>query len=65
MYACVCNWLAMLYSRNLTEHCKPVIMEKNKNYIKTNKLKSFCTAKEAIKKNEKTTQNRRKSLQMK
>ena len=31
----MCNWVTMLYSRKLTEHCKPAIMEKNKNhYIK-------------------------------
>ena len=29
------NWVTLLYSRKLTEHCKPAIMEKNKNhYIK-------------------------------
>ena len=31
MYTCMCNWVTMLYSRKLTEHCKPAIMEKNKN----------------------------------
>lgn len=31
----LCNWITMLYSGNLMEHCKPVITEKNKNhYIK-------------------------------
>ena len=31
----MCNWITMLYSRKLTEHCKPAITEKNKNhYIK-------------------------------
>ncbi len=29
-YTCMCNWVTMLYSRKLTEHCKPAIMEKNK-----------------------------------
>ena len=29
MYTCMCNWVTMLYCRKLTEHCKPVIMEKN------------------------------------
>ena len=24
----VCDWVTMLYSRKLTEHCKPAIMEK-------------------------------------
>ena len=28
----MCNWVTMLYSRKLPEHCKPAIMEKNKNY---------------------------------
>ena len=27
----MCNWVTMLFSRKLTEHCKPAIMEKNKN----------------------------------
>ena len=31
----MCDWVTMLYSRKLTEHCKPAIMEKSKNhYIK-------------------------------
>ena len=31
----MCNWVTLLYSRKLTEHCKPAIMEENKNhYIK-------------------------------
>ena len=29
----MCNWVIMLYSRKLTEHCNPAIKEKN-NYIK-------------------------------
>ena len=38
MCTCMCNWVIMLYSRELTEHCKPAIMEKNKNhYIKRKK----------------------------
>ena len=32
MYTCMCNWVTMLYSRKLIEHCKPAIMEKN-HYI--------------------------------
>ena len=24
----MCNWVTVLYSRKLTEHCKPAIMEK-------------------------------------
>ena len=41
MYTCICNWVTMLYSGKLTEHCKPAIMEKNKNnYIKNIFLKN-------------------------
>ena len=29
MCTCMCNWVTMLYSRKLTEHCKPAMMEKN------------------------------------
>ena len=32
MYTHMCNWVTMLYSRKLTEHCKSAIMEKNKNH---------------------------------
>jgi len=28
----MCNWVAMPYSRKLTEHCKPAIVQKNKNH---------------------------------
>ena len=28
IYTCMCNWVTMLYSRKLTEHCKPAIMKK-------------------------------------
>ena len=35
IYTCMCNWVTMLYGIKLAEHCKPAIMEKNKNhYIK-------------------------------
>ena len=35
MYTCMCDWVTLLYRRKLTEHCKPAIIEKNKNhYIK-------------------------------
>ena len=34
----MCNWVTMLYSRKLTEHCKPAIMEK-KSLAKTKKQK--------------------------
>ena len=29
-YMCVCDWVTLLFSRKLTEHCKPAIMEKIK-----------------------------------
>ena len=32
MCTCMCNWVIMLYSRKLTEHCIPAIMEKSKNH---------------------------------
>ena len=36
----MCDWVTLLYSRKLTEHYKPAIMEKNKNhYIKNKKDK--------------------------
>ena len=28
----MCNWVSMLYSRKLIGHCKPAVMEKNKNH---------------------------------
>ena len=34
MYTCMCDWVTLLYSRKLAEHCKPAIMEKNKNHLK-------------------------------
>ena len=30
----MCDWDTLLYSRKLTEHYKPAIMEKNKNNLK-------------------------------
>ena len=30
MYICMCDWISFLYSRKLTEHGKPTIMEKIK-----------------------------------
>ena len=35
----MCNWVTMLYTGKLTEHCKPAIMEKNKNHYIKNKEK--------------------------
>ena len=35
------DWVTLVYSRKLTEHCKPTIMEKSKNHYKqTNKQKA-------------------------
>ena len=33
----MCDWAILLYSRKMTEHCKPTIMEKIKIIKKTNK----------------------------
>ena len=30
IYIYICGWVILLYSRKLTEHCKPTIMEKIK-----------------------------------
>ena len=30
VYICMCDWVTLLCSRKLTEHCKPTIMEKIK-----------------------------------
>ena len=30
----MCDWVTLLYSRKLTEHCKPTIMEKIKIILK-------------------------------
>ena len=35
----MCDWVTLLYSRKLTEHCKPSTMEKNKNSYKANQNK--------------------------
>ena len=34
MYICMRDWVILLYSRKLTEHCKPAIMEKIKIIFK-------------------------------
>ena len=31
MCLCTYDWVTLLYNRKLTEHCKPAVMEKNKN----------------------------------
>ena len=30
----MCDWITLLYSRKLTEHCKPTVMEKIKMKLK-------------------------------
>ena len=37
----MCDWVTLLYNRKSTEHCKPGIMEKNKNHYKTKKRKKI------------------------
>ena len=39
MYTYMCDWVTLLYSRKLTENCKPAIMEKIKIIKKIIKLK--------------------------
>ena len=51
MYTCICNWVPMLYSRKLTEHCKPAVMEKNKKLYKNKKQNKTCHFKKKEKKN--------------
>ena len=42
IYTCMCNWVTMLYSSKLAEHCKPGIMRKKiKKFLKNNNLE-FC-----------------------
>ena len=41
----MCNWVTMLYSGKLTEHCKQGIMEKNKNHYIKNEKKIFLIKK--------------------
>ena len=43
MYTCMCNWVTMLYSRKLTEHCKPAIMEKKSLYIKNEMINCLAS----------------------
>ena len=39
----VCGWVTLLYSRKLTEHCKPAIMDKIKIILKKkHKWESLC-----------------------
>ena len=38
MYTCMCDWVTLLYSRKLTQHSKPAIMEKTKITILKKKI---------------------------
>ena len=42
MYVCMCDWVTLLYSKKLTEHCKPPIMEKIEVIFKKPKKKKKC-----------------------
>ena len=37
----MCDWVTLLYSRKLTEHCKPTIVEKTKIILKKEKKKNY------------------------
>ena len=37
----MCDWVTLLYSRKLTEHSKPAIMEKNQNPQKKKKKNTY------------------------
>ena len=39
MHTCMCDWVPLLCSRKLTQHCKPTIMEKIKIIIKKKKIR--------------------------
>ena len=42
----MCDWVSLLYSRKLAEHCKPTIMEKIKIIKKNKKALPFCQNKQ-------------------
>ena len=41
MFICMCDWVILLYSRKVTEHCKPTISEKIKIIKKKKKRKRY------------------------
>ena len=45
MYICMCDWVTLLYSRKLTEYCKPAILEK----IKIINKRKLCETKRVVK----------------
>ena len=47
----MCNWVTLLYSRKLTEHCKLAIMEKIKIIMKKRSLQTINAGEGAEKRN--------------
>ena len=41
MYMCMCDWVILLYSRKLTEHCKPAIVEKKSLKVEKKKRRGW------------------------
>ena len=41
MCICICNWVTLLYSRKMTDHCKPSMIEKNENHLKKRNKKNL------------------------
>ena len=52
----MCNWVTMLYSRKLTEHCKPAIMKKKKKKEKRKISRMHCYVKKTNKKLQNNTE---------
>ena len=50
----MCDWVTLLYSRKLTEHCKPAIMEKIKIILK----KEMCVIQDTFTKGDNETDPR-------
>ena len=43
MYICMCDWVILLYSRKLMEHCKPTIIEGIRIILKKGKKEKMKT----------------------
>ena len=39
-YICICDWVTLLYSRKLPEHCKPAVYSGKKNHLKNKMQKN-------------------------
>ena len=48
MYTCMCDWVTLLYSRKLTEHCKPAIMVYKKIKIIKRKKNDASSTDESV-----------------